>query len=107
MERGDADVSFDLPSKDFAELKADGKVNVVSTPIGNGIYYLGMNVKNPPFDNEKLRHAVAYALPYQKIMDAAMFKLAKPMFGADTNQVQSTDCRSRTPITPISTRPRR
>ncbi|MBL8585654.1 MAG: ABC transporter substrate-binding protein [Bradyrhizobiaceae bacterium] len=91
MERGDADVSFDLPSKDFAELKADGKVNVVSTPIGNGIYYLGMNVKNPPFDNEKLRHAVAYALPYQKIMDAAMFKLAKPMFGADTNQVQSTD----------------
>jgi peptide/nickel transport system substrate-binding protein len=91
MERGDADVSFDLPSKDFAELKQDGRVHVASTPIGNGIYYLGLNVKNPPFDNEKLRQAVAFAVPYQKIVDAAMFGLAKPMFGAESNTVVSTD----------------
>jgi peptide/nickel transport system substrate-binding protein len=91
MERGDADVSFDLPSKDFAELKKEGKVKVVSTPIGNGIYYLGMNVKNPPFNNEKLRQAVAYAVPYQKIVDAAMFGLAKPMYGAESNAASSTE----------------
>jgi peptide/nickel transport system substrate-binding protein len=91
MERGDADVSFDLPSKDFAELKQDGKVHVASTPIGNGIYYLGLNVKNPPFDNEKLRQAVAWAVPYQKIIDAAMFGLAKPMFGARSNAVTVID----------------
>src|SRR5581483_9874720 len=89
MERGDADVSFDLPAKDFAELKQEGKVHVASTPIGNGIYYLGMNVKNPPFDNVKLRQAVAYAVPYQKIIDAAMFKLAEPMFGAPSNEPSS------------------
>jgi peptide/nickel transport system substrate-binding protein len=91
MERGDADVSFDLPNKDFAEIKREGKVHVASTPIGNGIYYLGMNVKNPPFNNMKLRQAVAYAVPYQKIMDAAMFGLAKPMFGAETNNASSID----------------
>jgi peptide/nickel transport system substrate-binding protein len=91
IERGDADISFDLPSKDFAELKREGKVKVVSTPIGNGIFYLGMNVKNPPFNNPTLRQAVAYAVPYQKIMDAAMFGLAKPMFGAKSNDVSSTD----------------
>jgi peptide/nickel transport system substrate-binding protein len=85
IERGDADISFDLPSKDFAELKAAGKVNVTSTPIGNGIWYLGMNVKKPPFDNPKVRQAVAYAIPYQKIMDAVMFGLANPMFGAASN----------------------
>ena len=90
MERGDADVSFDLPSKDFAEMKDAGKVNVVSTPIGNGIYYLGMNVTKPPFDNETLRQAIAYAVPYQKIIDAAMFKLARPLSGAESNQVTST-----------------
>jgi peptide/nickel transport system substrate-binding protein len=89
MERGDADVSFDLPNKDFAELKSEGKVKVASTPIGNGIFYLGMNVKNPPFDNPKLRQAVAYAVPYQKIMDAAMFGLANPMFGGKSNDVTS------------------
>ena len=39
-------------------------------------------MKNPPFDNLKVRQAVAYAIPYQKIMDAVLFGLAKPMFGA-------------------------
>jgi peptide/nickel transport system substrate-binding protein len=81
IERGDADISFDLPNKDFVELKAGGKVKVVSDPIGNGIQYLGMNVTKAPFNDVKVRRAVAYAVPYQKIMDAVMFGLAKPMFG--------------------------
>ena len=82
LERGDADISYDLPNKDFVELKDMGKLNIVSTPYSNGIQYIGMNVTKPPFDNLKVRQAVAYALPYQKIMDAALFGLAKPMFGA-------------------------
>jgi peptide/nickel transport system substrate-binding protein len=82
LERGDADISYDLPNKDFVELKDMGKLTIVSTPYSNGIQYIGMNVKQPPFDNLKVRQAVAYALPYQKIMDAALFGLAKPMFGA-------------------------
>ena len=82
LERGDADISYDLPNKDFVELKQDGKLTIVSTPYSNGIQYIGMNVKNPPFDNLKVRQAVAYAIPYQKIMDAVLFGLAKPMYGA-------------------------
>ncbi len=82
LERGDADISYDLPNKDFVELKSAGKLNIISTPYSNGIQYIGMNVKNPPFDNLKVRQAVAYAIPYQKIMDAVLFGLAKPMFGA-------------------------
>ena len=82
LERGDADISYDLPNKDFVELKQDGKLVIVSTPYSNGIQYIGMNVKSPPFDNLKVRQAVAYAIPYQKIMDAVLFGLAKPMYGA-------------------------
>ena len=82
LERGDADISYDLPNKDFVELKDMGKLNIVSTPYSNGIQYIGMNVTKPPFDNLKVRQAVAYAIPYQKIMDAVLFGLAKPMFGA-------------------------
>src|SRR5450631_1416434 len=51
LERGDADISYDLPNKDFVELKDAGKLSIVSTPYSNGIQYIGMNVKNPPFDN--------------------------------------------------------
>src|ERR1043166_7696636 len=58
-ERGDADISFDLPNKDFVELKQAGKVNVVANPIGNGIAYVGMNVTKPPFDKLEVRQAVA------------------------------------------------
>ncbi len=86
VERGDADLSFDLPNKDLVELKAEGKVKVSSHPVGNGIFYVGMNVARPPFDNVKVRQAVAYAVPYQKIMDAVLFGQAGPLFGGSDNQ---------------------
>ena len=82
LERGDADVSYDLPNKDFSELKTDGKLTIISTPYSNGIQYIGMNVQHPPFNDVKVRYAVAYALPYQKIMDVVLYGLGKPMFGA-------------------------
>lgn len=85
MERGDADISFDLPAKDFAEMKKEGKLKMISNPITNGLYSVELNVKTPPFDNPKVRQAVAYAIPYQKIIDAAMFGVANPMFGAASN----------------------
>jgi peptide/nickel transport system substrate-binding protein len=86
LERGDADISYELPNKDFQELKAADKLNIVSLPFSNGIQYIGMNVTKPPFDNLKVRQAVAYAIPYQKIMDAVLFGLANPMFGAPADK---------------------
>src|SRR5205807_9847895 len=65
-------------------------LKIVSTPISNGIQYVGMNVTKPPFDNVKIRQAVAYAIPYQKILDAVMFGQAKPMFGAPAETPIST-----------------
>jgi peptide/nickel transport system substrate-binding protein len=81
LQRGDADISYDLPAKDVSEMRSEGKLKVVSTPISNGIQYIGMNVTRPPFDDVRVRQAVAFALPYRQIMDAVIFGLAKPMFG--------------------------
>ena len=81
LERGDADISYDLPSRDFAEMKAAGKLKLVSTPYSNGIQYIGMNVTKPPFDNLKVRQAVACAIPYDKIMQVVLFGLGKPLYG--------------------------
>jgi peptide/nickel transport system substrate-binding protein len=85
IERGDADLSFDMPNKDYAELKQAGKLKLISNPVSNALWYLGMNVKKAPFDNVKVRQAVAFAIPYQKIVDAVMFGVANPMFGAKSN----------------------
>jgi peptide/nickel transport system substrate-binding protein len=90
MERGDADISFDLPAKDFQEMKKAGKLKMISNPIGNGMYSLELNVVKPPFNNEKVRQAIAYALPYQKIIEAAMFSHALPLFGGPSNDVADT-----------------
>jgi peptide/nickel transport system substrate-binding protein len=90
LERGDADVSFDLPAKDFAELKTAPKLTVIGTPVENALQYVGMNVKQKPFDDVKVRQAVAWAIPYQQIMDAVMFGQAIPMFGGASNKASST-----------------
>src|SRR5712671_2373691 len=73
LEKGDADISFDLPPKDFAEIAKEDKLKVTGIPIENSHRYLGMNVVKPPFNNVKVRQAVAYVLPYEKIFSTAFF----------------------------------
>lgn len=80
IERGDADISMDLPPRDAAELASAGKLKVVGTPVENALQYIGMNVTISPFDDVRVRQAVAYALPYQRIMDAALYGRARPLF---------------------------
>jgi peptide/nickel transport system substrate-binding protein len=89
LERGDTDVSFNLPPKDVAELAELGTLTVVGTPIDCCVVFIDMNVKTPPFDNVKVRQAVAYAIPYQKIMDTALYGRGIPLFGGPT-KVTST-----------------
>ncbi|MBI3328352.1 MAG: ABC transporter substrate-binding protein [Nitrospinae bacterium] len=90
MERGDADISYGVPPKDAKEIalgsRGRGKLKIVGVPIPNAMWYLGMNVKNPPFNQLKVRQAVAYALPYDQLMKAAMYERAIGLYGASTDQ---------------------
>ena len=80
--KGDIDITYDLPPKDFAELVNDGStVKVSATPIENSMFYLGMNTTKPPFDNVKVRQAVAWALPYDKLFENAIYRRAAKLYG--------------------------
>ena len=81
LERGDADFSTGFPPKDFEQLIKEGKVNVTGVPIPNGLWYVALNTSKPPFDNVKLRQAVAWAMPYEAIQSSAFFGRAVPMHG--------------------------
>ncbi len=73
IERGDADISYGLPPKDFKDLIDAGKVQVVGVPIPNGIWSLYLNTQVGPFADVRLRQAVAWAMPYDKMLQASLF----------------------------------
>jgi peptide/nickel transport system substrate-binding protein len=73
LERGDTDVSLDFPPRDVVEMARSGKLTVVGTPVENAVIYVGMNAKNPPFSNVKVRQAVAHVVPREKIFETALF----------------------------------
>jgi peptide/nickel transport system substrate-binding protein len=83
LEKGDVDISKELPPKDYAELAAAGKTNVVGTLMQNETFFIDMNTKVPPFDDVKVRQAIAYAIPYDQIMKQALFNRGEPLWGAD------------------------
>ena len=89
--RGDIDITYDMPPKDFSEMAKDGgAVRVVSNPIENAIIYLGMNTAQGPFSNVLVRQAVAWVLPYDKMSENALYGRGAKMYGG-SGPVKSTD----------------
>ncbi|MEO1309018.1 MAG: ABC transporter substrate-binding protein, partial [Pseudomonadota bacterium] len=84
IEKGDVQVSFNIPSKDAAELS--DKLVVNSTPIANAIYCVGLNYNFEPFQDTDVRKAVAYAIPYEAIFEAAAFGRGNPLWGEETDR---------------------
>jgi peptide/nickel transport system substrate-binding protein len=81
IERGDADISYGLPPKDFKDLADAGKIRVAAVPVPNAIWYVALNSGLGPFTDVRLRQAVAWAVPYEKIMQASMYGRGVPMWG--------------------------
>ncbi|HJX39666.1 MAG TPA: ABC transporter substrate-binding protein [Anaerolineae bacterium] len=76
LRQGDVDVAMGLPPRNMDDLDADACCKVL--PIDTGrIYYAGMNNKLPPFDNQALRQAISYAIPYDTILEEVLYGYAK------------------------------
>ena len=79
---GDVDIA-ERVSEEWARQIIDGKVKgvkVAESPSG-GFRQIKFNVADPPFDNIKLRQAVAYAINKKEILGAGWFG-----FGETSNQ---------------------
>lgn len=81
IERGDVQMSFNIPDKDAAEL-AD-IVDVFSTPIENCINCLCPNTNFEPFQDADVRKAIAYAVPYEAIFQTAAYGRGAPLWGGE------------------------
>ena len=83
IERGDADLAIDLAANDILAMTKAPKVKVVSIPQTNGFTHITMNTQMAPFDNVQVRQAVAAALPYDDMFQAALFGRGAKLYGAD------------------------
>ena len=71
LETGEVDISYDIEPIDKDNIRNKKGLQLVEgEALSNG--YFGMNVNKAPFNNQKVRQAVAYAINSQDIIDAVI-----------------------------------
>jgi len=68
LQSGAADGIDNVGTSDFDTVKNDPNLQLVPRSPLN-VFYVGFNVDDPPFDNEKFRQAIGYAIDKQRIVD--------------------------------------
>ncbi|WNJ88087.1 ABC transporter substrate-binding protein [Bosea sp. 685] len=97
-ERGEADLVRDLPGRDIKDLLDAGKVRVLGIANPATVTYIAMNNGMAPFDNLKVRQAIAWSVPYKDMFEAVLYERGAPMFGGPAD-VTSTQWPSPLPYT--------
>ena len=90
MERGDADLSIDMPFKDASEIKKSGAYRVVGMPVENSLQYVGLVAKMKPFDDVRVRQAIAWAVPYEEIYKSVVYDICIPPMSGGPRDVPKT-----------------
>lgn len=78
IEKGGVDVARSLDYKDVPDLTKNANVKVLKYTTSD-MRELGLNVNVKPFDNQLVRQAVAYAIPYQQILQTVWNGYASPL----------------------------
>jgi peptide/nickel transport system substrate-binding protein len=68
LKNGDVDTATKIPFPEYQGLSTDENVKTLSIP-SNLIVFVEMNTTLAPFDKKEVRQAVAYATPYQDIIE--------------------------------------
>ncbi|MGX1098785.1 peptide/nickel transport system substrate-binding protein [Amorphus sp. MBR-141] len=87
VERGDADITIDIQTEDLIALRRRGDVKVVSAPMPTAFTAVIFNTQMQPFDDRRVRQAVALALPYDDMLAAAVSGFGGKLYGADWDDV--------------------
>jgi peptide/nickel transport system substrate-binding protein len=78
LRSGEVDIARDIAPRDLQELETDPNITVYRFP-SRVVSFIGMNATMPPFDDPLVRQGISYAIPYQTILDNALFGYAIPL----------------------------
>jgi peptide/nickel transport system substrate-binding protein len=76
LERGDVDFALHIATKDIPDLRKVSGIKVASYPCAWG-WWLGMTWRKAPFNNIHFRRAVAWAIPYETLLQVVTQGLAE------------------------------
>ena len=75
LKNGDVDVDYQVPLKDYSGLKGIAGIQIYATPtLGTEFYWVGGTAA--PWNNPQVREALAYAVPYDTIIDKVYYGFA-------------------------------
>lgn len=78
LERGDLDLAFGLPAKNLDQLRSAKGVKLRTFPSRN-TNYMVLNSHIKPFDDVRVRQAIAYSLPYDTLIKDVLYGFGKPL----------------------------
>jgi peptide/nickel transport system substrate-binding protein len=76
LERGDVDFAMQIATKDVSDLAKVSGVKAISYPSARG-WWLGMTWRKEPFNNPHFRRAIAWAIPYDTLLQVVTKGLAQ------------------------------
>ncbi|MDD2573701.1 MAG: ABC transporter substrate-binding protein [Firmicutes bacterium] len=71
VEKGEADVTMELPYEDIEALKGNSAVNIIDEPSFQNLLVF-FNTEKAPLDNKLVRQVLCYAFPYGDVVKYAM-----------------------------------
>ena len=80
LQNGDVDIALDLSAQELDRAEESAGVDVLSIP-DRAAFNVILNLRAPPFDSLALRQALAYASPYNGIVEGVLRGRAVPSQG--------------------------
>ena len=90
LKAGEVDMAQDLSAKEINDLRSDAGVSVKQVRIGDMIV-MPINHNMAPFNDQRVRQAVSYLIPYDDIIDSVWFGSAERSFGPVPSMVHGYD----------------
>ena len=78
LKAGQVDIAWGLNERELQQIEGDANLQVVRA-ASNKQLYVGLGTDKPPFDNKKVRQALAWATPYTDIIDKVYYGHARRM----------------------------
>ncbi len=81
-QKGDGDIVLNIPPKDVTPLSQIPGVRVVEVAVATSFRFIAFNCQTAPFNDVRVRQAIAYALPYKDLWQGGNYGHGEPLWGA-------------------------